>query len=128
MQYLEGRSPNPNLSHGESTHNTLTLSMVISIVIGIFYSRPADTAYSLDAGVEHWTHRPKSYLLNCRLAWYFLNNNVIGRVLELCALNARFLLRKLYRQLPTSREPLESPQIYRSQLEWFRFVLRNIEL
>jgi len=35
MRYLEGEAPNPDLPYGESMHNMLTLTMVISIFIGI---------------------------------------------------------------------------------------------
>ncbi len=35
MRYLEGAPPNPDIPYGESMHDMLTLSMVLSIVIGI---------------------------------------------------------------------------------------------
>ena len=35
MRYLEGQPPNPDLPYGESMHDMLTLSMVLSIVIGV---------------------------------------------------------------------------------------------
>jgi len=35
MRYLEGQSPNPDIPYGESMHDMLTLSMVLSIIIGI---------------------------------------------------------------------------------------------
>ena len=35
MRYLEDAPPNPDLPYGESMHSMLTLSMVLSIVIGI---------------------------------------------------------------------------------------------
>ncbi len=35
MRYLEGAPPNPDLPYGESMHSMLTLSMVLSIFIGI---------------------------------------------------------------------------------------------
>lgn len=35
MRYLEDRPPNPDLPYGESMHDMLTLSMFLSIVIGI---------------------------------------------------------------------------------------------
>jgi len=41
MRYLDdGSSPNPDIPYGESMHNMLTLSMVLSIVVGVclFYA------------------------------------------------------------------------------------------
>jgi len=35
MRYLDGAPPNPDIPYGESMHNMLTLTMVMSIVIGI---------------------------------------------------------------------------------------------
>jgi len=35
MRYPEGKPPNPDLPYGESMHDMLTLSMVLSIIIGI---------------------------------------------------------------------------------------------
>ena len=35
MRYLEDQPPNPDLPYGESMHDMLTLSMFLSIVIGI---------------------------------------------------------------------------------------------
>jgi len=35
MRYLENAPPNPDVPYGESMHNMLTLSMWLSIVIGI---------------------------------------------------------------------------------------------
>ena len=35
MRYLEGEPPNPDIPYGESMHDMLTLSMVLSIIIGI---------------------------------------------------------------------------------------------
>lgn len=35
MRYLDGTTPNPDMPYGESMHQMLTLSMVISIIIGI---------------------------------------------------------------------------------------------
>lgn len=35
MRYLEGQPPNVDQPYGESMHDMLTLSMVLSIVIGI---------------------------------------------------------------------------------------------
>jgi len=34
MRYLDGAPPNPDIPYGESMHNMLTLTMVMSIVIG----------------------------------------------------------------------------------------------
>ncbi len=35
MRYLEGQPPNADMPYGESMHDMLTLSMVLSIIIGI---------------------------------------------------------------------------------------------
>lgn len=35
MRYLDGQPPNPDIPYGESMHDMLTLSMLLSIVIGI---------------------------------------------------------------------------------------------
>lgn len=35
MRYLEGQPPNPDLPYGESMHDMLTLTMVLSIIIGL---------------------------------------------------------------------------------------------
>ena len=35
MRYLDGEPPNPDIPYGESMHDMLTLSMVLSIIIGI---------------------------------------------------------------------------------------------
>jgi len=35
LRYLDGESPNPLYPHSESMHHMLTLSMLMSIVIGV---------------------------------------------------------------------------------------------
>ncbi len=35
MRYLEGAPPDPDIPYGESMHDMLTLTMVLSIIIGI---------------------------------------------------------------------------------------------
>lgn len=35
MRYLEGQPPNTDIPYGESMHDMLTLSMILSIIIGI---------------------------------------------------------------------------------------------
>lgn len=35
MRYLDGEPPNPDIPYGQSMHDMLTLSMVLSIIIGI---------------------------------------------------------------------------------------------
>ena len=35
MRYLDGAPPNPDIPYGQSMHDMLTLTMVMSIVIGI---------------------------------------------------------------------------------------------
>lgn len=35
MRYLDGEPPNPDIPYGESMHDMITLSMVLSLVIGV---------------------------------------------------------------------------------------------
>ncbi len=35
MRYLEGQAPNPDIPYGASMHDMITLSMVISLIIGV---------------------------------------------------------------------------------------------
>ena len=35
MRYLDGQPPNPDIPYGQSMHDMLTLTMILSIIIGV---------------------------------------------------------------------------------------------